>query len=465
MNKTLLIKKYVQALEDGRAAVFLGAGMSISAGFVDWKGLLQEIGEELEIEVTDQTNLVDLAQFYVNKTRNISELSSTILNAFPLETIPTVNHRLLASLPIHTFWTTNYDKLIEKSLSETSIVFDVKSQPENLAISKSNCNTFVYKMNGDVEQPDKTILTRDQFDDYPSIHKAFLDCLGYDLMNKTFLFLGLSLDDPNLKYVFKYARQLFHQNQRRHYYITRKVQQKESESQELFNNRRNEQLYIINDLLNFGIETILIDNYEEITEILQSIKLKYQRKTVFISGAAAAFDIYPEDEMKRFVQKLSASLIHNGFRIVNGYGLGFGNEVVAGATMQLQLEHRPMDGNIIISPFPQGITDSKKLWTKHREAMISHSGVSIFLMGNKMVDGQLLNSNGMREEYEISKVHNNFLIPVGATGYMAKELWAELNNIGDINISPSPDDMLKLGNSNLSLDELHDEIMKIICNL
>lgn len=71
----------------------------------------------------------------------------------------------------------------------------------------------------------------------------------------------------------------------------------------------------------------------------------------------------------------------------------------------------------------------------------------------------------MREEYEISKVHNNFLIPVGATGYMAKELWAELNNIGDINISPSPDDMLKLGNSNLSLDELHDEIMKIICNL
>ena len=39
MDKKLLIKKYCEALENGRAAIFAGAGLSVGAGFVDWKGL------------------------------------------------------------------------------------------------------------------------------------------------------------------------------------------------------------------------------------------------------------------------------------------------------------------------------------------------------------------------------------------------------------------------------------------
>lgn len=465
MNKNLFIKKYVCALEDGRSAVFLGAGMSRSAGFVDWKELLQNVAEELGIEITDHTNLVDLAQYYVNKTHNTSELSSTILNAFPVEANPTDNHRLLASLPIHTYWTTNYDKLIEKSLTEASIVYDVKSQPESLSVSKRNCNTHIFKMNGDVEQPDKAILTRDQFEDYPSTHRAFLDCLSYDLINKTFLFLGLSLDDPNLRYVFKYARQLFHHNQRMHYYITKRVQQKIGEDGNQFRSRQKEQEYFIQDLLNYGIETVLIDDYNEIADILYRIKLAYLRKTVFISGAATVFERYSEKEMKAFVRKLSASLIQHGFRIVNGYGLGFGNEVIAGATIQLNEEHKPMDGNLIICPFPQGIDNVKDCWTSYRNEMISRTGVSIFLMGNKNQDGNTILSNGMLEEYEISKSNNNFLIPVGATGYMAEELWNKQKDLVDASKYPSQEEMVKLGDSSLTLDDLHDEILKILSRL
>ena len=42
---------------------------------------------------------------------------------------------------------------------------------------------------------------------------------------------------------------------------------------------------------------------------------------------------------------------NEGFRIVNGYGLGFGNEVLAGALSQLKVEHKPIDGYLFMRPF------------------------------------------------------------------------------------------------------------------
>ena len=70
--------------------------------------------------------------------------------------------------------------------------------------------------------------------------------------------------------------------------------------------------------------------------------------------------------------------------------------------------------------------------------MISHTGISIFLFGNKAdkATGNRIPSNGMQEEYDISKQNANFLIPVGATGDMLKILCdAQLTAIAK---SPSP---------------------------
>lgn len=102
MDKELLIKKYSEALEEGRAAIFAGAGLSVGAGFVNWSGLLHDVASELGVKITNTTNFADLAQYYVNENRNTSELSSTIINSFPTSTSPTDNHRILSSLPIDT---------------------------------------------------------------------------------------------------------------------------------------------------------------------------------------------------------------------------------------------------------------------------------------------------------------------------------------------------------------------------
>ena len=93
---------------------------------------------------------------------------------------------------------------------------------------------------------------------------------------------------------------------------------------------------------------------------------------------------------------------------------------------------------LVLRPFPQN-EEGKRLWTIYREDMISYAGISIFLFGNKLDgNGELVSSNGIQEEFDISNKNGNILLPVGGTGYISEELWNSLSKeeceISQINI-------------------------------
>ena len=48
VDKKELFNEYTRALREDAAALFVGAGLSVGAGFVDWKTLLKEIAEDLQ---------------------------------------------------------------------------------------------------------------------------------------------------------------------------------------------------------------------------------------------------------------------------------------------------------------------------------------------------------------------------------------------------------------------------------
>lgn len=174
---------------------------------------------------------------------------------------------------------------------------------------------------------------------------------------------------------------------------------------------------------------------------------------------------------KKFISDLSAELIKNGFRIVNGYGLGLGNEVIAGALQELNKLHKPVDGNLIIRPFPQGIANSKDVWPLYRQEMILLTGVSLFFIGNREEpkgSGNVINSPGCRNEYEISKANENFLVPVGATGSMAEELYNEqMAEIvaGGTKYDGYIDYFKALGDKALGLDDMKNVIMELLLKI
>src|SRR5580700_5669776 len=221
------IDTYVQALHDQNAAVFAGAGLSIPAGMVNWKGLLRNIASEIGLDVKKEDDLVSLAQFHVNERGGRHQINQALIDEFARRAKLTENHKILAELPIRTYWTTNYDTLIEDSLRAGGKTPDVKITQENLATSVPRRDAVVYKMHGDVSQPDKAILTKDDYETYESTRHLFSMALQGDLVSKTFLFIGFSFNDPNLSYILSRIRVLLGENRREHYCVLRKVQRKD----------------------------------------------------------------------------------------------------------------------------------------------------------------------------------------------------------------------------------------------
>lgn len=55
--------------------------------------------------------------------------------------------------------------------------------------------------------------------------------------------------------------------------------------------------------------------------------------------------------------------------------------------------------------------------------MISKCGIVFFIFGNKYdKNGNVINADGVRKEFDIAVKQKKYVFPIGATGYMAKEL-------------------------------------------
>lgn len=462
------INDFLKEIQENNAAIFAGAGLSAASGHVDWKGLLKDFADELHLDIEKENDLISLAQYHLNKNaNNRHELNQKIANEFHHGKNPNANHEIFARLPIKTFWTTNYDRLIEKSLLDKGKVIDVKYTTKHLANTIHGRDAIIYKMHGDVEHPDDAIISKDQYEKYYHTHGAFINTLSGDLVSKTFLFIGFSFTDPNLDYILSRIRVTYQTNQRKHYCFFRDVVKGKDESQEDFEYRKTKQELMISDLLRFNIHVLLVKEYSEITEILKEIENRFKRQTIYISGSAHEYGTMTPPIAEEFISKLSRELIKNNFKIVSGFGLGVGSSVINGVLEEVYLNKKEnLKDQLLLRPFPQG-EKGKVQWTDYRKDMISYAGISIFLFGNKLEDGQLKLANGVRSEFEITVEQGAVAIPIGATGYMAKQLWEQV--LTDYSNSFGSDDNIDLykmlGDENLAPEKLIEFIIEFITKL
>ncbi|HFE9762328.1 TPA: SIR2 family protein [Acinetobacter baumannii] len=434
VTKATLIKNLVKELQADNLAIFAGAGLSKPAGYVDWKNLLKEVAEELELDIDKESDLVALAQYHVNSKRNRTKINQLIIEEFSKNIAVTENHRILSRLPINTFWTTNYDNLIEKSLEDAKKVVDVKHDTKQLLTSPKRRDAVLYKMHGDYQHPTDAVIIKDDYERYTLKRNEFYIALRGDLLTKKFLFLGFSFADPNIDYILGKIRASYTEHHQTHYCILRKVQRDKNEDLADFEYKEKKQRYFIEDLQRVGVETLLVEEYSEITDILKEVELAFKKRTIFISGAAYDFLPYTKEEVEKFVFDLSKEIIQLDFRIVTGFGLGIGSSVIAGAIEELLSSgKRITEDELILRPFPQttsGEKDLGELWSSYRKDMISFAGIALFLFGNKFDQNtnKVIDSTGMIEEFEIARANNCVLLPVGATGSIAKKLADKVSN-------------------------------------
>lgn len=465
----IFVGKYVKSINSDTAAIFAGAGLSVASGLVNWKDLLRDIANELKLDIDKEDDLIAIAQYYENEKGGRGSINSQLIDEFTKDVAINNNHRILSTLPIKTFWTTNYDNLIERSLESEGKTVDTKICSANLATNKARRDAVVYKMHGDISLAHEAVLTKDDYENYNETRQLFTTALQGDLVSNTFLFIGFSFEDPNLDYILSRIKILLGSNKREHYCFFKTVSKDDYNTDEDFHYSKIKQELKIKDLKRFGIQALLIDEYDEITEVLQLIKIKLKRQSIFISGAAHDYGNFDQYKAEQLIFDLSKKIAEKNYKIISGFGLGIGSSVINGVLSHVySSQKKHLDDYLILRPFPQNISDPKKrkkLWGKYREDMISESGIALFFFGNKLVDGKIEDSAGLLQEFEIAHKQGVKVIPIGLTGFVSKKIWDKvMANTEDF--YPDNHDLItaikSLGDTTISDNDLINHIIKAI---
>lgn len=466
VRKEELIREYAKAIREGNAAVFGGAGLSRPSGFVDWKELLRPLASDIGLNVDKENDLLSVAQYYRNQRRTRSGINQAILNAFSVNVQTNENVKILSRLPIFTYWTTNYDELIEKGIREANRNPDVKSESDQLSSMKRDRDAIVYKMHGDVNRPANAVLTKEDYELYEYRRPLFRTALKGDLVSKVFLFIGFSFEDPNLDYILSEIHSLLGENVPNHYCFFRRIQEKDFSDAGEYGYCKARQDMQEENLRNYGIQTVFVDSYDEITNILREIERVSKLYNIFISGSAEEFAApWKKNSAEELAGKLAGALVHEGCRVTSGFGLGIGSAVINGALDVIYSEKfRHIDEHLCLRPFPQNISDSTvraERWKQYREGMIEDTGISIFMFGNKRgPEGTIVISDGCIQEFEIAKNHNHIIIPLGSTGYAAKTIYDEVKR--NIDNYPYLADVIDQLGEEIDIDKIVLIIVKII---
>lgn len=428
-------RKYARAIRAGYAAVFAGAGLSRPSGYVDWRGLLRDIASDIRLDVDVEQDLIAVAQYYCNEKNSRAQLNDLILNEFVSNGRENEGLDILSRLPIDTYWTTNYDHLIEDVLQKSGKRVDIKTTPKSLATILDGRDAVVYKMHGDYTTPETCVITKDDYESYHFSRQLFTTALQGDLVSKTFLFIGFSFDDPNLSYILSRIRSLLNENQREHYCLFERPHRREEESSEAFEYRSRKSELKIHDLQRYGIQAVLLDSYSQIPEVLAGVCHRVRSKCVFLSGSAADYGIWSEETAVNFIRLLTKRLCDQGYQIITGHGKGVGSYVISSVLEKYGNNLHEIERHLVIRAFPFQDRDRSnydEIVKEYRTGIFQQAGVSIILFGNKKHNDKLGEATGVIQEFELAQDSGCYILPLGSTGFAAARIYGQMYRTPDM---------------------------------
>lgn len=433
MNKMLesFIERFSKDVLSGNGAIFLGSGISCKAGYSSWKSFLEDEAKQIGLDVNEEEHdLISLAQFIENKIKR-STISNKIKRIFGEEKEILNSHKILSSLPINTYWTTNYDPLIELTFKHRNTKYLVYDNDQSLAQKQGDSKVFVYKMHGTYSKPKNVVISKTDYERYSVTHEMFLSHFKTFLSSKTFLFMGYSFSDPNISHVLSRIKLIYKKSRRDHYWIFEKPKQKIDETPKSYNYKMIRYRLFKSDIKNYGINIIEIDDYDKLDGILEKIRERVNSKNVLLSGSVE--DSNPNsNQIFKFSEILAKTLIEKGFKIYTGFGKNIGSYIVKGAFAGCESIGKSFNDVVKLFPFPYNadftLEERKTQYTKLRLNMIAPTCSTIVICGEKQVHGEMHLADGVNEELNLSINQKNLIIPIVSTGGIAAE-YAKINNI------------------------------------
>ncbi len=278
MNTEHFIKEFSKELYDGNGAYFVGSGISKPSNLPDWVKLIQPFADELAIRNLEEKNLPLIAQYIVNEsTGNKGPFIGKISKELRRKYTPNKYHEYISKTKLSCIWTTNYDRLLEEAFGD--LVIDIKFSDDSISRIVPDAHIEIIKMHGCIfnSPVSEIVITEADYDDFFINRPATVQRLRMDFLRKSFLFIGYSYKDPNIRNIIVEARRLAKDVTRQHYLIT-------------LNLNTPEYRYWCNNLKRFGINVISINAHDELQEILETLSLTSRGRSVFVTGSHSDSD-------------------------------------------------------------------------------------------------------------------------------------------------------------------------------
>lgn len=230
----LEIKKHYK---EERLIPFIGSGFSKPLALPDWKELIGQIAHKIDIEpdlFVLHGSYPQLLDYIRQKDQKVwREFLHQIKVSFDsLESSAkrksSLTHIALSELDFRTIYTTNYDLHIEKALEDRGKEVNTLSTFNDFAqIVNKKAASEIVKFHGTLEVDDSMILTETQYFNRMALEEAVDVRLRSDILSNSFLFIGYSFSDPNIRYIWYKIKKLKEQqnpngsiNLRKSYYVT-----------------------------------------------------------------------------------------------------------------------------------------------------------------------------------------------------------------------------------------------------
>ena len=210
------MNQLISSFKQGNVILFVGAGVSISLGLPSWNSLIDRIAKELgydpEIYKTFGDNYA-LAEYYQIK-KGISELCIWMDREWcpkPTDIASSKIHELIAKAEFPIIYTTNYDKCLECALD-----YHQKSYTKIVSIADLTKielgKTQLIKFHGDFSNEKSIVLGETSYFERLEFETPLDIKLRSDVLGKSFLFIGYSLTDINIRFLFYKLAKLWKDN-------------------------------------------------------------------------------------------------------------------------------------------------------------------------------------------------------------------------------------------------------------
>lgn len=202
------------AYKRGEVILFVGAGVSFSLGLPPWSELIDHMARELEFEPTefrDYGSYLALAEYFRLHHGNIGPLRSWMDRQWHGKELSVQGsrvHELIVNGDFRIIYTTNYDRWIENAFDHYGRDYVKIVSVADLARIRPDV-TQIIKFHGDFENDETIVLDETSYFRRLEFESPLDIKLRADVLGRSVLFIGYSLNDINIRYLFYKLSQLW----------------------------------------------------------------------------------------------------------------------------------------------------------------------------------------------------------------------------------------------------------------